>query len=78
MTSSPCLYTRTLDGHRGAYLKFLRAQIGGDRGSICEILTTQSPGMFLMIEDNFFLDVCPALLRTGVLYTSGAAARKRR
>jgi len=58
------IYTKSLDGHRGAYLYFAQKTFGGKRGWILNILISKSPALFLMIEESFFLYVSIALIRS--------------
>lgn len=56
-------YTRTLAGHRAAYLKFGIERLGGTRITGFSLITHKSPVLWLMVEDNFGLFVASSLAR---------------
>lgn len=73
-------YSRTLNGHRAAYVRFAIEKLGGNRISTRELLTHKGAALFLMIEDNFGLYVLSCLLRAalgrrtvGLLFRPGPA-----
>lgn len=58
------LYTKSLDGHRESYLKFLLGLFPSERvNSIDAVLSKQSI-LFMMIEESFFFYFFAAVIRT--------------
>lgn len=75
-------YTHTLGGHRKAYLEFIKEQFGGIRISQKKIISWESPVIFLMIEENFFLYILTGIIRNffgrrtiGLLFRPGPASK---
>lgn len=66
MTTKCHLYTRTLNGHRGAYLAFARAQFNGEQTHKLGILLAREPVLFLMVGEDFLGYVICALVRAVV------------
>lgn len=73
-------YSRTLNGHRAAYLAFAIGLLGGRRVSELELFRHRGPVLFLMVEDHFGLYVLASLFRTllgrrtvGLLFRPGPA-----
>lgn len=71
-------YSRTDMGHRAEYVKFCQSQLGGRRVGVRAMLVTNKPLLFLMIEENFILYFCIAILRSLFgLKTTGLAFRAK-
>lgn len=73
-------YSRSLDGHRAAYLDFVIARLGGGRLTAGRVLNSHAPVLFLMIEENFGLYVFGGLWRAilgrrtvGLMFRPGPA-----
>lgn len=82
VTSSPkvLLYSRTTEGHRGAYIKFFQRLFESRRVSGFDLIFGTAPLLFLMIEDSFLLYVACSLIRSvfgkktvGLLFRPGPA-----
>lgn len=76
----PGYYTRSLDGHRAAYLDFVIARFLGGRLTAGGSLISRRPVLFLMVEENFGLYVLVGLWRAllgrrtvGLLFRPGPA-----
>jgi hypothetical protein len=59
------LYSKTLDGHRGAYVDFVSSLMPCERVSrFMSLIAARQPVLFLMIEDSFLHYVVTTLLRS--------------
>lgn len=78
---TPGYYSRSLDGHRAAYLEFVTTRFGGQRVTAWQVLARRGPVLFLMIEEHFGLYVLASLWRSllgrrtvGLLFRPGPAS----
>ena len=56
-------YSRSLSGHRAAYISFINRVLGGHKVCTPKELFCRAPVLFLMIEDNFALYILVGVLR---------------
>lgn len=78
---TPGYYSRSLGGHRAAYLEFVIARFGGQRVTTWQVLVRRDPVLFLMIEEHFGLYLIASLWRSmlgrrtaGLLFRPGPAS----
>ena len=61
------LYSKTLDGHRGAYVSFVSSLMRCARASgALSLIAARQPVVFLMIEDSFLHYAVTTLLRSAI------------
>ena len=59
-----CFYTKTLDGHRADYFRFITLQLGGNRIAGKNVFSSKKIIFFLMIEDSFLFYFVASLFRS--------------
>jgi glycosyltransferase involved in cell wall biosynthesis len=57
------LFSRTEDGHRGAYIRFIASHLSAESRPASALLGVRQPVIFLLIEDSFAFYVLTALVR---------------
>ena len=77
-------YSKTLEGHRAAYLDFVTGRFGGLRAEAGQLVGWRGPLLFLMVEEDFGLYIFSCILRTllgrrtaGLLFRPGPAITGR-
>lgn len=66
MAKPVLLYSRFDDGHRAAFVEFFTSLLPGRRARASELLLSQAPVLFLMIEEAFALYMAVALFRAAI------------